>query len=120
MKSILMSRKKIKLVGYIAFFAFSFAWVTCNSHLDFSPSVSGQITHHEESSPSHNESCIDHTQVFSRIQGDDHSTDFSYALITTNSLDFSLDGIWQDIAPLYISEIDSGQGLFLENKVLRL
>ena len=76
---------------------------------------------HKEDSPLvHNESCIDHTQVFSRIQGDDHSTDFSYALITTNSLDFSLDGIWQDIAPLYISEIDSGQGLFLENKVLRL
>ena len=118
--SLLYKRKQSRLFAKLTLFAFSFAWVTCNSHLDFSPSVSGQITHHEESSPSHNESCIDHTQVFSRSKGGDHSTDFSYALITTNSLDFSLDGIWQDIAPLYISEIDSGQGLFLENKVLRL
>lgn len=120
MKSLLMSRKKIKLVGYIAFFAFSFAWVTCNSHLDFLSLVSGPISHHEESSPSHNESCIDHTQVFSRSQGGDHSNDFSYVLIATNYLDFSLAQMWQEMTPPHLVEIDSGQRLFLQNKVLRI
>lgn len=119
MKNI-MSRKKIKLIGYIAFFAFSFAWITCNSHIDFYPSVSGPTTHHKESSPSHNESCIDHTQVFSRSQGGDYHSDFSYFSATTAYLDFSLDRIWQGVAPMYITEIDSGQRLFLQNKVLRI
>ena len=120
MKSIPMSRKKIKFVGYIAFFAFSFAWITCNSHIDYFSSVSGPITHHEETSPSHNESCIDHTQVFSRSQGTDYHSDFSYVPATTNYLDFSLDLIWQGVTPLYVAEIDSGQRLFLQNKVLRI
>ncbi len=120
MKSILMSRKKIKLVGFIAFFAFSFAWVTCNSHLDFLPSVSGPITHHEESSPLHNTSCVDHTQAFTRNQGGDYPNDFSLAPSLIESPDLSLDVASQQCEYLPIAEFDSGQRLFLENKVLRL
>lgn len=110
----------MKTFGYIAFFAFSFAWTTCNSHTELFSSVSGPITHHEESSPSHNESCVDHTQVFSRSQGSDYHSDFSYAPATTSYLDFSLDRIWQGVDPMYVTEIDSGQRLFLQNKVLRI
>ncbi len=115
-----MSRKKIKLIGYIAFFAFSFAWITCNSHTALFSPASGPITHHEESPPSHNESCVDHTQVFSRSQGSDYHSDFSYVPATTSYLDFSLDQIWQGVVPVYVTEIDSGQRLFLQNKVLRI
>ncbi len=116
----LISKKKIKLFGYIAFFAFSFAWITCNSHVSFLSSTSGPITHHEESSPSHNESCIDHTQVFSRSQGSDYHADFSYIPATPTSLDFSLVQMWQEMTPPHLVEIDSGQRLFLQNKVLRI
>ncbi len=115
-----MSRKKIKLFGYIVFFAFSFAGITCNSHIGLFSSVSGPITHHEESSPSHNESCVDHTQVFSRSQGGDYHSDFSYVPAPTNYLDFSLDRVWQRVTLLHVAEIDSGQRLFLQNKVLRI
>ncbi len=120
MKNILMSKRKIKLFGYIAFFAFSFAWITCNSHTDFFSPVSSPITHHEESSAMYNESCIDHTQVFSRNQGIDYHSDFSYVLTTTNYLDFSSNKTWQGVNSLHVAEVDTEQRLFIQNKVLRI
>ncbi len=117
---IIYKRKYITIFAKLFLFVFSFAWITCNSHVSFLSSTSGPITHHEESSRSHNESCIDHTQVFSRSQGSDYHADFSYIPATPTSLDFSLVQMWKEMTPPHLVEIDSGQRLFLQNKVLRI
>lgn len=118
-------RKYSIIFAKIALFAFVFAWVTCTSHISLishisDPQTSEHSPHKEDSPLVHNETCVDHTQVSARNQGGDYHNDFSLALLFIESPDFSFNIVSQEVTYLPIIEFDSGQRLFLENKVLRL
>ena len=113
------------LFAKIALFAFIFAWVTCTSHISLISHIpepqTNEYSPYKENSPLvHNETCVDHTQVSARNQGADYHNDFSLTLSLIESPDFSLNVTGQQCTYLPIALFDSGQRLFLENKVLRL
>ncbi len=118
-------RKYSALFAKVALFAFVFAWVTCTSHISIISHLSGSQTSehspHKEASPLvHNETCIDHTQVSARNQSGDYHNDFTVIPALIESPYFSLNVTEQQFASLPIAILDSGQRLFLENKVLRI
>jgi len=106
-------------------FAFMFAWVTCTTHISSTSDISDFQTsehspHNEDSSLVHNETCVDHTQVSARNQSGDYHNDFTLTTSLIESPDFSLNVTSQQSTHSPIALFDSGQRLFLENKVLRL
>ncbi len=118
-------RKYSILFAKIALFAFMFAWATCTTHIFPTSNITNTQTsehspHNEDSPLVHSETCVDHTQVSARNQSGDYHNDFTLTPTLIESLDFSFNIASQQATYLPITEFDSGQRLFLENKVLRL
>ena len=118
-------RKYFIIFAKIALFAFVFAWVTCTSHISLISNISDHQTSehspHKEASPLvHGDNCVDHTQVSARNQSGDYHNDFTLTPSLIESPDFSLNVTSQQCTYVPIALFDSGQRLFLENKVLRI
>lgn len=122
---IIYKRKYSTLFAKIALFAFVFSWVTCTAHIfptsDVPDVKTSEHSPHNEYSPLvHNETCVDHTQVSVRDQNGDYHNDFTFTPSLIQSPDFSLRVVSQECIYVPITQFDSGQRLFLENKVLRI